>query len=754
LAVFLLVSSSVQGEQSFKTEPEDVIAVEGERVVLGCEVKNKTGTLQWTRDDFGLGTDRDLSGFRRYKMLGRGEESWNLEIMNVTLEDDAKFQCQVGATDSALPIRSHYATLQVLSPPQPPVITAGPKMILKEGKTAMVQCISKGGKPAATIKWSQNGQHISEGIKTKVETMEDGKRLITVSTLTFVANRNTSGVKLECKAENPVEKEARIVSTVMEVEYPPTVTIKTDKQVMHEGEEVRITCSAEAMPEKIQLQWRIDGEEVEGARGATELVLNLDRNMHRKKVSCFVSNKIGQNSDDYILDVKYSPVWIRKPVDKTVNSTEDVELRCLVDSNPAPSYTWYKDDQTSQVVGEKSNLSIRLPQGTSSALTCLATVEGYPKMQHRARVSVRGPPAIVSTADLQFGNPGETVEISCEARSVPPAETMTWSYGGMVLAPGSHHPHLYTIVETKRGNTVRSTLVINKSDYRHFGEYGCAVANAMGNTSTVIQLRPLDALPLLIMIAGGIGALLLGVAIVVIFLTCRRVILSPNKEQWPRCADKVKSLQQDKLSNNSDVNTRTTSSLCGTEDLDGSDSLREYIQNQYSTNTIYTNYPQDPNNWTSTQKTYTSLLSVDERNCGGEEYKYRVGHPSPDSDMSGAEPSLNDLMFPETTHTKDAETAYNINHGRYTTQHQPRENLLAYDINHGRYSSQQHVTHNAIYTTSTDSHQYQYNTDTPDSYSTGIDQGCYNTSTPDSFLYQYSSHSGIPILDNSPGTHV
>ena len=262
------------------------------------------GTLQWTRDDFGLGTDRDLSGFSRYRMLGEGEENWNLEITNVTLEDDAKFQCQVGATDSASPIRSRYATLQVLSPPQPPVITAGPKMILKEGKTAMVQCISKGGKPAATIKWSQDGLQITDGVDTKVETMEDGKRLITVSTLTFTASRNTSGVKLECEAENPVEKESRTVSTIIEVEYPPTVTISTDKQTMYEGDEVRISCSASAQPENMKYTWRIDGLEVEGARGSRELVLNLDRNMHRKKVSCFVSNKIGQSSDEYILDVK------------------------------------------------------------------------------------------------------------------------------------------------------------------------------------------------------------------------------------------------------------------------------------------------------------------------------------------------------------------------------------------------------------------------------------------------------------------
>ena len=31
-------------------------------VVLPCRVEDKEGLLQWTKDDFGLGTKRDLPG--------------------------------------------------------------------------------------------------------------------------------------------------------------------------------------------------------------------------------------------------------------------------------------------------------------------------------------------------------------------------------------------------------------------------------------------------------------------------------------------------------------------------------------------------------------------------------------------------------------------------------------------------------------------------------------------------------------------
>lgn len=45
-----------------------------------------------------------------------------MEISPVALEDDAVFQCQVGAVDGVLGIRSRSAKFTVQVPPEPPVI--------------------------------------------------------------------------------------------------------------------------------------------------------------------------------------------------------------------------------------------------------------------------------------------------------------------------------------------------------------------------------------------------------------------------------------------------------------------------------------------------------------------------------------------------------------------------------------------------------------------------------------------------------
>jgi len=59
-------------EQSFAVEPEDLNAVVDSTVSLPCRVADLAGQLQWTKDDFALGTNRNLSyhGYPRYAMTG------------------------------------------------------------------------------------------------------------------------------------------------------------------------------------------------------------------------------------------------------------------------------------------------------------------------------------------------------------------------------------------------------------------------------------------------------------------------------------------------------------------------------------------------------------------------------------------------------------------------------------------------------------------------------------------------------------
>lgn len=95
LLAFLTMECQAEN-QKFTIEPENQSAKIGSRVLLPCRVVGKLGVLQWTKDDFGLGTHRNLTAFDRYTMVGNEDDGdYTLQIESLQLEDDAKYQCQV-----------------------------------------------------------------------------------------------------------------------------------------------------------------------------------------------------------------------------------------------------------------------------------------------------------------------------------------------------------------------------------------------------------------------------------------------------------------------------------------------------------------------------------------------------------------------------------------------------------------------------------------------------------------------------------
>ena len=84
---------------------------------------------------------------------------YTLDINPVLLEDDADFQCQVGATREVSAIRSVDAHLTVTVPPEPPIIYNGKQITTVETRTVEIRCSSRGGKPVAEVR-KRYSQHL------------------------------------------------------------------------------------------------------------------------------------------------------------------------------------------------------------------------------------------------------------------------------------------------------------------------------------------------------------------------------------------------------------------------------------------------------------------------------------------------------------------------------------------------------------------------------------------------------------------
>lgn len=85
LVIFMEMSTAppvwAMSQQYFRRTPDNQTATVGDMVTLACSVINKSGVLQWTRDGFGLGTERNLVGYERYRMSGSEEEGIKNKIM-------------------------------------------------------------------------------------------------------------------------------------------------------------------------------------------------------------------------------------------------------------------------------------------------------------------------------------------------------------------------------------------------------------------------------------------------------------------------------------------------------------------------------------------------------------------------------------------------------------------------------------------------------------------------------------------------
>jgi hypothetical protein len=73
--LLLLPLILVHANQTIVEGPSSMKVLLGGDVLLKCTVQNQAGAVQWTKNGFGLGTDRNLAVFERYAMVGSSSES-------------------------------------------------------------------------------------------------------------------------------------------------------------------------------------------------------------------------------------------------------------------------------------------------------------------------------------------------------------------------------------------------------------------------------------------------------------------------------------------------------------------------------------------------------------------------------------------------------------------------------------------------------------------------------------------------------
>ncbi|CAB4055910.1 Irregular chiasm C-roughest protein [Lepeophtheirus salmonis] len=481
------IGESTPSPQVFLREPVDQTARQGTHVTLPCRVNNKQGTLQWTRSGFGLGVERNLTGFDRYHMTGSDEEGdFTLDIDPVMLEDDAKFQCQVGAA-------------------REPEIINGKEVRKTEDRKVILECVSKGGKPPAEITWvDSSGTVVTDGVTYTTEPVENTKRVTAKSKLEFIAQKSHHNASFTCEAQNSADPVPKKASIKILVEYAPDVKIEllSPRNKVRELEDVKFRCKAHANPSKKTFRWFVNDVVVPGNHVQELVIKKVTREQNGQIVKCEVTNDVGKSEEIHTLDISYAPQFTLKPRDVSGEKDHEAFLDCEVDGNPSPTYTWFRNGDMNTVIGYDRNLSLIISPSTIGKYICRASVQGFSEIMESADVMMKGPPRVIRRNGVQFGTEGDTVHLTCEAFSIPPPTTLKWSLYGYPVETVSPH---YSLIETAKKRW-----------------YEIHASHTELHFIRLWRLQLYKSLPLIIILSAVIGGIVLTVMTILIMIICRR----------------------------------------------------------------------------------------------------------------------------------------------------------------------------------------------------------------------------------------
>ena len=429
-------AAAVVQDQYFLAEPQDVTANLGDELVLECRVANRQGVLQWTRNGFGLGMSADLPGFPRYSLT----EDMSLRIRPVSEEDVGTFQCQVGAGETSNAIRSRAAQVSVQLPPGQPHILGGEAdasgdgvISVNEGGTAILECESAGGKPAASLEWKNgSGKQIRLSSVNTRTIKNNGGSFKTVSTLRFQVDRAMHNRSIICSATNIASPEARTTQVRLNVMYRPKVVslgINTGAGVVTEGDNVVLHCQADANPVPYSYIWKKNGVILPGKTSPYLKLDNIDSSFNNAVVECEARNSLGADVASKTLSVQYGPRMIVHPRSVSGKEGDKVSLSCKADSNPPARYTWLKDSDPLPIKFSE-RYEIVVSSNTVGQYECEAIVQGFQSVVSKAAtVSVLEKPRI-GPVETQLGVEGEDVELVCPILSTLSSLNVTWYFRG------------------------------------------------------------------------------------------------------------------------------------------------------------------------------------------------------------------------------------------------------------------------------------------------------------------------------------
>nr|XP_027194216.1 nephrin-like isoform X2 [Dermatophagoides pteronyssinus] len=540
------VDAQIAHHQYFKITPQtEINVIEGSTVVLQCVVGNQRGPVQWAKDGFVLGYDRNIPGFPRYSMIGDASIGvHNLRIVDARNEDNGEFQCQVGpGGKNYAPIRATSKVTVLIPPNSIEIVTplSGKSLTknssnveLREGNSVTIECLVTGGKPPAQIKWFRKNVELRPEMGTNPETTTVTTTLVdsnsiqeiesvvytSKSKITVSGNAEDNGIPYTCEAVHPALTNNRPMRRTisLSVLYPPgepEITGYTDGQNLKVGDTLKMDCRARGGNPLAQLVWFRNDEQVDFSYTtvAEKYSLNVmeftvDASDNNAIYRCVSSSPIMERSisKEIKLQVYFGPSKLSITSIKDVKAGDIVPVSCRTEpSNPAAQISWVVDGRpiihNSTIESAKNGgfittanitISITNQDRNMKMLSCYAVNDKISETIVESSVlNVLYPPESIHIFgyDEQKALQHETVQrLTCTCNGGNPLCTPKWFKNDKELNEGTQI--------SVNGNTVTNELVFrvdpsdNTAMYKCTGENSASITPIKAVTTLTVHFPP------------------------------------------------------------------------------------------------------------------------------------------------------------------------------------------------------------------------------------------------------------------------
>ncbi|XDV40806.1 hypothetical protein PO909_009808, partial [Leuciscus waleckii] len=373
LCGLLLLSSRLIDAKIDIISSDPDVAV-GSKVLLLCKADSE-GDITWLKDNKDVDEDR-------HEVKKNDEASSTLTLNNIELDDTGTYTC---VFENEHDVKKTAYQLYVYQTPDFGNTRSYHEFLVNE--TVTIPCFVS-GKPNVEVYWYRNDRIVNDDGRGGGHAAGSSNHLCGRGHLKILSDRSLQIVRIQpedrgiytCEGKikgRPITRELQVSVVVNE---PPTVLIHREKTSVSAGPNTSVTivCLVKGVPTP-NISWILpntfDVSRYKFNTDKSQLTISAVTRSDFGEYICTANNKIGENSDTFILDVSERPTITLDPSKLTIIPGETASVLCNATGHPTPTVQWVKkatQEKMTSVEGSKLILENVVPSD-GGLYSCIAS---------------------------------------------------------------------------------------------------------------------------------------------------------------------------------------------------------------------------------------------------------------------------------------------------------------------------------------------------------------------------------------------